>query len=161
MKEYKNRDNTVQGILNQHLLISRWNGKVTASHVEDYHVWMRQCIVRTPSVTLINIIEQTSIAFTPEFRETATRILGFMAKRIRAEVLVVELDGFRSAIIRSFLSSIPLVFPAQFPRKVFSSLGEAVPWLRNTDPEAIPLIEPSISRLNRVRFENGFYALSA
>jgi len=89
-------------------------------------------------VGTLSVLEANSYSgmVTAEEREEIQR----MAKdySARGVALVIEGSGFRPAAMRTLLAGVYLVTRVTYPRKIFSSVGEAASWISSSASAGVP-----------------------
>lgn len=117
------------------LLVVRWNALPTVAGVAQWAKHLRELGELHPKLSLLTILGAGE-ASEPS-SDAATQIEAIeveFAGRVLAEAYVVAGTGFRSATMRSFVTSAQT--GAQFPKRTFASLEGACGWLARR-PEQI------------------------
>ncbi len=93
---------------------------------------------RYDGVCLLLFVEAECVLPSPEVREAGAELTRKVAPHMRCQATVLLGEGFWAAAVRGFLTTATALTAQAYPRRVFSTAGEAIRWQHGYRRSAIP-----------------------
>jgi len=122
------------------LLVAAWSKSATPAGMELMERYEAELVAAHQKVSVLTLLVGAGRENDPKVRERAIAMQKRFDSALRGTAIAVTAKGFSAVIIRTFLAAFSLVSRGAAPLKTFSTVEEAVGWLK-----ALPGQDPAIA----------------